>query len=121
MLLDQTGDGGGAFTGTYTGPTNTGRFTFTIVPTGTTSAYKNAAYIIDANRMFLLQISGNVGLLSGDMRTQQQSIYSDTSADGTAVLFGQGIEYSSGTISGYDSSIYRVSGNGAGTLTVNQS
>jgi hypothetical protein len=121
MILDQTGDSGGAFSGTYTGPNTQGRFTITIAPTGTTTTYKNAAYIIDANRMFLLQISGNVGLLSGDMRTQQQSTYSNTGFDAAAVLSGQAFEYSGGGISGYDSSIYRVSGNGAGTLTVNQS
>ena len=121
MVLNQTGDSGGAFTGTYTGPASTGRLTVTVAPAGTTATYRNAVYIIDANRMFLLQITGNTGLLSGEVRTQQQSTYSNASFNGAAVLSGQAFEYSGGGISGYDSSIYQVSGNGAGTLTVNQS
>ena len=121
MRLDQTGDNGGAFTGTYTGPNSNGRFTITTTPSGSTAAFTAAAYIIDANRMFLLEIAGDTGVLSGDMRTQQQATYSGSSADGAAVLYGQGFEYSNSSISGYDSSIYRVSGNGAGDLTVRQS
>lgn len=121
MILNQTGDSGGAFVGSYTGPSATGRFTVTMTPTGTTAASKYAAYIIDASRMFLLGISAGGGVRSGDMRVQKQSSYSDTSFDGAAVLSGQAFEYSGGVISGYDSALYQLSGNGAGTLTVNQS
>ncbi|HEY6446877.1 MAG TPA: hypothetical protein VIY53_10485 [Acidobacteriaceae bacterium] len=121
MTLDQTGDSGGAFTGSYTGPGVTGRFTVTIAPAGTTTTYKDAAYIVDADRIFMLEISAGGGARSGEMRAQQQSTYSNASFDGAAVLSGQAFEYSGGAVSGYDSSIYRVSGNGAGTLTVNQS
>ena len=121
MRLDQTGDNGGAFTGSYTGPNSNGRFTLTITPTGGSGSEVQAAYIIDANRMFLLETSGDTGVLSGQMRTQQQTAYANTSFSGAAVLYGQGVEYSNSSASGADSLIYQVSGNGAGTLTVNQS
>ena len=45
---------------------------------------------------------------------------SNANFNAAAVLYGQGLEYSSGNVSGYDSQIDRVSGNGAGTLTINQ-
>jgi len=78
-------------------------------------------YIIDANRMFLLESVGDGGVQSGEMRTQQQATYSNANLSGAAVLSGQGVEYENGSVSGADSMIYQVSGNSAGILTVNQS
>ena len=121
MSLNQSGDNGGAGTGSYTGPNSSGRFTFTINPTGGGGSAVFAAYIIDAKRMFALETSGDSGVSSGEMRTQQQATYSNASLSGAAVLYGQGLEYSNSIVSGADSLIYQLSGNGAGTLTVNQS
>jgi len=120
MRLDQAGNSGGAFTGAYTGPNSNGRFTLSSTPSGSTASITTAAYIVDVNRMFLLETAGDTGVLSGEMRTQQQATYSDASFNGAAVFSAQGIEYSDSQISGYDSALYRVTGNGGGTLTVNQ-
>ena len=120
MHLDQTGDNGGAFTGSYTAPNGNGRLTLTITPTGGTGSATFAAYIIDANRMFLLDISGDSGEQVGDMRTQQQASYSGANVNGAIISYGQGYEYSNGRVSGYDSGISQGSGNGAGSLTINQ-
>jgi hypothetical protein len=123
MRVDQTGDNGGASTGSYTAPSSTtGRFTLTLTPTGGTSSITLVAYIIDANRMFVLETAGDTGVLVGDMRTQQQTSYSAANLTGAGVLYGQAYDgYSNGSVTGYDSSVYQISGNGAGTLTVNQS
>ena len=121
MRLDQSGDGGGALTGSYTAPSGNGRFTLTLTPTVGSGSETLAAYIIDSKRIFLLEIAGDTGVSSGEMRTQQQTTYSNASFNGGAVWYAQGLEYSSGNVSGADSSIYQASGDGAGTLTVNQS
>jgi len=120
MHLNGSGDNGGGFTGTYTAPNANGRLTFGILENGSSTTLNFAAYIIDANRMFLLETDAAAGLLSGEMRRQQQTSYSSANLNAAAVLYGQGLEYSSGNVSGYDSQIDRVSGNGAGTLTINQ-
>jgi hypothetical protein len=122
MRVDQTGDKGGAFTGSYTVPNSNGRFTLTIIPTGGGGSAVFAAYIIDANRMFLLEIAGDSGVQSGDMRTQLQT--SNTAAtliSGAFVLYMQSYRYSNGSVSGYDSEVYQGTGNGAGGGTINQS
>jgi len=120
MYIKKTGNGGGAFTGSYTAPSSTtGRFTITTVFGGYTGV--DVGYIIDANRMFLLESVGDGGVQSGEMRTQQQATYSNANLSGAAVLSGQGVEYENGSVSGADSMIYQVSGNSAGILTVNQS
>jgi hypothetical protein len=122
MRADQTGDNGGAFTGSYTAPSSTtGRFTLAITPTGGGSA-TFAAYVIDANRMFLLETAGDSGLQAGDMRTQLNAPYSGTGITGSFVTYEQGYEYSSSSnsVTGYDSMIVQSTGNGTGVGTVNQ-
>jgi hypothetical protein len=119
MSVDQTGDNGGTFTGSYTAPSTTsGRFTLTFIPGGHSAVF--AAYIIDANRMFLLETAGDSGVHSGDMRTQQQTSYSDANLSGPFVLYAQSYRYSNGSVSGHDSEVYQGTGNGAGGLTLNQ-
>jgi hypothetical protein len=124
MRLDQTGDTGSSFntSSSYTIPDSNGRFQFMMIPTGKTSGVTFTAYIIDANRMFLLETAGDTGLLAGDMRTQQNtSSYTAAGFDGAFVLYKQAYDgYNNGSVSGYDSSVYQGSGNGAGTLTLNQ-
>jgi hypothetical protein len=123
MRLDQTGDKGDTFTGSYTTPSTTsGRFTFTLTPTSGGGSAVFAAYIIDANRMFLLETAGDSGVQSGDMRTQLQT--SNTAAtllSGAFVLYMQSYRYSNGSVSGYVSEVYQGTGNGIGGLTINQS
>jgi hypothetical protein len=122
MRLDQTADNGGTFTGSYTVPnSNTGRFTLTFNPGGSSVTF--AAYTIDANRMFMLETAGDSGLMAGDMRTQQQS--ANTAAallNGSSVLYSQRFDgNSSGIVTGYGSSVYQASSTGNGTMTVNAS
>jgi hypothetical protein len=128
MRVDQTTDKGGTFatTSTYSAPDAYGRVTLTIIPTGQTTGQTFVVYIIDADRMFLLQTAGDSGLMAGEMRTQQTSSFTWTNTVGnSSVLYGQGYEYSSGSVSGYDSSIMQASGASTGTytgtLTVNAS
>jgi hypothetical protein len=122
MRLDQTGDKGGTIaSGTYTVPNSNGVYDVTVLATGQTSGSSFVVYVIDANRMFILETAGDTGVQSGDVRTQQQTSYSNSSFNGSAVLYGQAYEGTSGAISGYDSFIYQFSGNGAGAGTVNQS
>jgi hypothetical protein len=124
MRLDQTADNGAAFTGSYIAPdTTTGHFTFTLTPTGSSTTITFAVYIIDANRMFMLETAGDSGLMAGDMRKQQQS--ANTNAvlfNGSFVLYAQGYEgNSSGSVTGYNSNLFQISSTGNGTATVNAS
>ena len=129
MRLDQTADDGGTFgSGTYSAPDAYGRVTTTMIPTGQTSGITSIVYIIDANRMFTLQTAGDTSLMSGDIRTQQQSSYTAANLlNGPSVFYGQAYFYNSGnnSVSGYKSTIGQFSGAGtdtyAGTLTLNQS
>jgi hypothetical protein len=122
MSVDGTGDKGGTATGTYTAPdSTTGRFKITLNPAGGSSTTWEA-YIIDANRMFVIETAGDSGLLAGDMRMQQQS--GNTAAallNGPFVVYEQGLGYQNGRIAGYGSTIMRGTGNGAGSMTVNAS
>jgi hypothetical protein len=122
MRLDQTGDKGATFTGSYTRPSAAGRFTFTLTPTSGGGSAVFAAYIIDANRMFLLETAGDSGVQSGDMRTQlQTSNTAATLVSGPFVLYARSYRYSNGSVSGSDSEVYQGTGNGSGGLTINQS
>jgi hypothetical protein len=122
MRVDQTADSGGSFTGSYGAVnTTTGRLTITINPTGSTTPVTLVAYIVDTKRMFLIETAGDSGLNAGEMRTQQQATYSKANLSGPFVLYSNAYEYSNGSISGYDSSVFRGTGNGAGGLTINQS
>jgi hypothetical protein len=123
MSVNESGDQGVTFTGgTYTAPDpTTGRFTLGFTFGG--GGVNFAGYVIDANRMFLLEIDPGTsnGLLAGDMRTQQQSSYSGTNLNGNFVLYWQGYGYENGSIAGYGSTILQGTGDGAGNFTINQS
>jgi hypothetical protein len=120
MRVDQTADNGGAFTGSYTAPsTTTGRFTLTITPTGQSGSATFAAYIIDANRIFLLETGGDSGVQAGDMRKQQQASYSGANLDGPFVVYSQGYVYKNDV--GYTSMILQGAGDGKSNMTINQS
>jgi hypothetical protein len=121
MRLDQSGDDGAAFNGTYTVPTTTGRYTLTLTKSGSSDSITIAAYVIDANRMFLLEIAGDTGVLAGDMRTQQQTSYTDANFNGAFVWYQQSfLGESNGSPTGYKSAIDQGSVS-AGAMTLNQS
>lgn len=109
------------FTATYTAPDPaSGRFTMNLKNAGNSTGF--TVYIIDANRMFLLDNTNDDGEQAGNMRTQQQSSYSDASLGGPFVLYARGAEFnSSGNApSGFYSHIFQGTGDGAGNLAINQ-
>jgi hypothetical protein len=110
-----------AFTATYTAPDPaSGRFSMALQGAGNSTGF--AVYIIDANRMFLLDNTDNDGEQAGNMRTQQQAAYSGTNLNGPFVLYLRGAEFnlSGSTPSGFYSDLFQGTGDGAGNLTVNQ-
>ncbi|MGD0800267.1 MAG: IPT/TIG domain-containing protein [Terracidiphilus sp.] len=111
-----------AFSGAYTAPDPaSGRFTIALNGAGSPSGY--TVYIIDANRMFILDNTSDDGEQSGNMRPQQQASYSGASIDGPYVLYLRGAEFSNGVgaPSGFYAGVFRGTGDGAGNFTVNQS
>ncbi len=111
-----------AFAGSYTTPdSTTGRFTVALKGTGTSTGF--TVYIIDANRMFVLDNTSNDGEQAGNMRTLQQASYSGASINGPFVLYTRGAEFKDGgsTPSGYYADVIEGKGDGAGTMTINQS
>jgi hypothetical protein len=118
-LSSQLGDVETTFIGSYTAPsTTTGRFTLSGI-----GSQNFVAYIIDANRMFMLSTNSSNELLAGDMRTQQQSANTASALlSGSYVFYGHAFEgNSTGSVTGYDSFVYQVSGTGTGTSTINAS
>jgi hypothetical protein len=111
-----------AFTATYTTPDPaTGRFTMALKGAGSSTGF--TVYIIDANRMFVLDKTSNDGEQAGNMRTQQQTSYSGASINGPFVLYMRGAEFNSSgsTPSGYYAHIFEGAGDGAGNMAINQS
>jgi hypothetical protein len=111
-----------AFTATYTAPDPaTGRFTMALKGAGNSTGF--TVYIIDANRMFILDNTSNDGEQAGNMRTQQQAPYSGASINGPFVLYMRGAEFNSSgsTPSGYYAHIFQGAGDGAGNMAINQS
>ncbi len=111
--------------GSYTAPNGSaGRFTLTLNINATSgpSTANFAGYVIDANRMFLLETDAQEGLQAGDMRTQLNAPYSGTGITGSFVTYEQGYEYpsSSNSVTGYDSMVVVATVNGSGGSTVNQ-
>jgi len=123
-----TAEGGSAtaqtllFTGSYTAPNvTTGRFTVALNNAGSTTGF--TVYMIDANRMFILDNTSDDGEQAGNLRTQQQTSYSGANLSGPSVLYTRGAEFatSSTTPSGFYAHVLEQTGNGDGNLTVNQS
>lgn len=111
-----------AFTGNYTSPdVNTGRFKIALKGAGKVSGL--TVYIIDTNSMFILDNTSNDGEQAGNMRRQQQAAYSEASLGGNFVLYQRGAEFNNSTAqpSGYYAAVLEGSGDGAGSLTINQS
>ena len=110
-----------ALTGSYTVPdANTGRFKIDLK--GSSRITGLTAYIIDSNRIFVLDNTSNNGEQAGSMH-KQQSLHSVASLNGSFVLSMRGAEFnnSSSLPSGYDAALIVGSGDGAGNLTIKQS
>jgi len=127
-----TAEGGSAtaqtspFTGSYTSPdATTGRFTVALNNAGSTAGNTTGftVYMIDANRMFILDNTSDDGEQAGTLRAQQQASYSGASLSGPSVLYTRGAEFatSSTTPSGFYAHVLEQTGDGAGNMTVNQS
>ncbi|MGB9409545.1 MAG: hypothetical protein WCA89_18570 [Terracidiphilus sp.] len=111
-----------AFTATYTAPDPaTGRFTMALTGAGSSTGF--IVYIIDANRMFILDNTSNDGEQAGNMRAQQQAPYSAASINGPFVLYMRGAEFNSGGSmpSGFYSHLFQGTSDGSGNMTINQS
>jgi hypothetical protein len=116
----------GTSAGTYTAPDTNGRFTSQTQPDGETTYWNHyVVYMIDSNRMFMLEtdpISTTYTywqqLLSGDVRKQLQT--ANTAADMLANPFVVYMQQFN-TTTGYDSYIMQGTGNGsASSLAINQ-
>ncbi len=111
-----------AFTGSYTAPDPaTGRFKIALKtggnPTGLT------VYIIDSNRMFVLDNASNDGEEAGNMRREQQAANSVRIVSGPFVFYMRGAEFNSAgsAASGYYAAVLQGTGDGGGNMTINQS
>jgi len=105
--------------GSYTTPDATnGRSTLSFTATEGTATFE--VYVIDANRMFMIE-TDEAKAQSADVRKQQQATYSGAELSGPFVDYSQAYEYSNSSVSGYDSEVYQGTGSGSGTLTINQS
>jgi hypothetical protein len=112
--------------GSYTVPDATnGRAKMTVsMSSGTGTSTKtytgtSEVYVIDANRMFMINISDQQAS-SGDVRKQQQATYSGANLSGPFVLYDQNLN---GTIGSFDygSWLGQGSGDGAGNITFGHS
>jgi hypothetical protein len=111
-----------SFAGSYTAPDPiAGRCTISLNNAGASTGF--TVYIIDANRMFLLDNTSNDGEQAGEMRAQQQASYTGASISGAFVLYRRGAEFKNGggAPSGFYAEVFEGAGNGAGNMTINQS
>jgi hypothetical protein len=111
-----------AFTGTYTEPDPVwGRFTLALTGAGASTGY--TVYMIDANRMFILDNTSNDGEQAGNLRRQQPAATTTAALSGPFVLYNRGAQFNSN--SGIPTSFYANlligAADGAGNLTIKQS
>jgi hypothetical protein len=105
--------------GSYTTPDATnGRSTLSFTATKGTATFE--VYVIDANRMFMIE-TDEAKAQSADVRKQQQATYSGANLDSNFVLYWQSYGYQNGSIAGYGSTLLQGTGDGAGNFTINQS
>jgi hypothetical protein len=111
-----------SFTATYAAPDPvSGRFTMALNGAGSSTGY--TIYIIDANRMFILDNTSDDGEQAGNMRVQPHNSPSGPIVTGPFVLYLRGAEFnSSGNVpSGFYADVLQGTGDGAGNITINQS
>ena len=118
----------GTLTGTYTAPiATTGRYTMALTNTvnGTVNGTANFVnYIIDAKRQLMMMFNGGGdGPQSGNVRTQQQTSYSNANLNGPFVLYlhEHGFNSTTGAVDGFASNLFQGKGNGTTGFTINQS
>ena len=108
------------FTGTYTTPDANGRSTLTL-NTGNGSVTL-AVYIIDSNRMFILETASGDGLLIGNLRTQASSSFTVSSLSGPFVIYDQGVSFGAGDVErGLYSQVIQATSTGTGVIVANAS
>lgn len=108
--------------GTIAAPDSNGRTTASFLQNSKT--INLVAYLIDANRVFVMTTDpyATNGLGSGEMYKQQQASYSVANVNGAFVLSQTGYDIdNTNAITGYFSEIFQGTGNGSGTATINAS
>ena len=111
-----------AFTGSYTGPDPVrGRFSIALNGAGSSTGY--TAYVIDANRMFILDNTSNNGEQAGNLRLQQPAAATSAALSGPFVLYNRGAQFNSnsGIPTNFYANLLLGAGDGAGNLTIHQS
>lgn len=111
-----------AFTGTTTVPDPaTGRFKIALTGSGRPAGF--IVYIIDGNRMFILDNTSNDGEQAGEMRKQLQDSNSAAKITGPFVLYMRGAEFnlSGNTQSGFYADVIEGTGDGNGSIAIDQS
>jgi hypothetical protein len=110
------------FTATYTAPDPVaGRFAVSLNAAANSTGF--TVYIVDANRMFILDNTSDDGEQAGNMRTQQQISYSGANLAGPFVLSTRGAEFNNGAgaPSGFYANLLVGAGDGSGNIAINQS
>jgi hypothetical protein len=102
--------------GTYTTPdSTTGRYVAAVAAGGGTEDL--ITYTIDANRGFVLAVSatGNEGFMSGNVRKQLQTSYSNASLNGPFVAYENSAQYSGSPLALTDASSFLMQATGTST------
>ncbi|MFZ1086071.1 MAG: IPT/TIG domain-containing protein [Terracidiphilus sp.] len=111
-----------SFTGNYSEPDpDTGRFTIALHGAGNSTGY--TVYMIDANRMFILDNTSDDGEQAGSLRAQQPAATTSAALSGPFVLYNRGAQFNanSGIPTSFYANLLLGAGDGAGYLTINQS
>jgi hypothetical protein len=109
--------------GSYTSPNSTtGRYLLTI--TTSTGSLTSAVYIVNSGEAFQISTAADDGIEEGHVFTQALSSFSNANLSGNTVAYIQGYEFTNSgspdTVTGTYSEIFEATGNGSGSLVVNQ-
>jgi len=108
------------FTGTYTAPDAYGRSSFTFLAAG--GGVTMTVYIVDSNRMFILETTAGGGLLVGNVRTQSGALSSRAALSGPFVIYNQGVSFAGGgVLRGLYSQVIQATSSGNGSIVANTS
>ncbi len=106
------------YSGTFTTPdTTTGRWTITTTNNG---SFSYIVYQVDANRALALSTDGLGSMVSGNVRKQLQSSFSNANLNGNFVVYFHATEFdSTPAVNGYKSQILQGKGDGATGMSIN--